>query len=448
MTVFDTIAAECTAPYKSAVAMVRLSGKDAFSILSHLIKKKVEDIEDRKMTYVFLYQDKNDEKTLIDHGMIALFTHPHSYTGEDSVEFYLHGSRFIVEELMETLVHYGARRASGGEFSEKAFLNGKMDLTEAEAVNQLVNSRTRKSRDFALHSLNGNSSKIIKKMKEDLNLLTAEIEVDIDYPEYEENKDIVPKIREKIPPMLNKAERLLDSSRQSKYLFNGIKVAIVGEPNVGKSTLLNALLGEDKAIVTAIPGTTRDVVEGEKESEGLIWHFFDTAGIRNEAGEIEKLGIEKTFRTIGRSDIILLLIQKGQDIEKEIDRLQIRELIKNKPLIRISTKRDLDGNNDMTDLSLSKNDEDFSSLYALMKKKLDLDKESTEGFATERDLDLLKDFVDQLQSIIVDLDNDMTVDVMEVKLIEATHDLDEMLGTENTMEDIYNTVFSHFCVGK
>lgn len=448
MNVFDTIVAECSAPMKAAVSMVRLSGKDSFEILSHVVKKDVNSFEARKMYYVSFYEDQDDEDSLIDRGTLVLYKDGKSYTGEDTVEFFVHGSPLIVNRLISALIRYGARRALGGEFTEKAYLNGKMDLSEAEAVNQLINARTEKSRKFALKTLNGDASGQVKEMKKELNLLTAEIEVDIDYPEYDENVEIAPKIEKVLPPLLKKAEVLLAGSRQSTYLFNGIKVAIVGEPNVGKSTLLNKILGEEKAIVTDVPGTTRDVVEGEKEIHGLLYRFYDTAGIREAAGEIEKIGIEKTYDTIAKSDIVLLLFEKGQQIEEEIDKLEIRDLIRDKPCLTVSTKKDLNGIDKDADVSLSKEDPDLEEMFKKIEKKLDISDKDGDGFASKRDLDLLETFVSDLKDVLNDLKNKVTVDVLEIKLIEATHALDEMLGVENTMEDVYQTVFANFCVGK
>ena len=448
MTVFDTIVAECSFPAKSSLSIIRLTGKDAFNIFQNIIKRDVSKLEFRKTHYLKLYKDINDLNTIIDHAVVVLYDGKHSFAGEDTVEFYVHGSRVIVNELIETLIHFGARRALGGEFSQKAYLNGKLDLTEAEAINQLINARTSKSKKFALKTLEGDSSKEIKAMKEELNYLTAQIEVDIDYPEYEESVDIVQRIQEVVPPMLNKAKELLKGSRQSTYLFNGIRVVIIGEPNVGKSTLLNKILNQDKAIVTSIPGTTRDIVEGEKEIDGILYKFYDTAGIREEAGEIEKIGIEKTYKVLKDADIILLLIEKGRKIDEEIDNLEVKSLIENKPCLYISTKKDLVGENEYADISISKDDENLDKLYKLIQEKLNIDEYLDTGFASQRDLDILEVFVERLEEIVRDLKDGLTVDVMESGLIEATRCLDQMLGVESTLEDIYSTVFKYFCVGK
>jgi tRNA modification GTPase len=449
MIVFDTIAAECTAPYKAALSVIRMAGPDAFKILQAVVVKDVASFEPRKSYYVSVYKDKNDEKSLIDKGLVITFKGKESFAGEDSVEFYVHGSRLIVEELLEALVKHGARRAEGGEFSAKAYYNGKMDLTEAEAINQIVNARTERSKDFALKTLEGQASKQISEMKDRLVKLSAEIEVDVDYPEYDEKgTDLVQKAQELLEPLLKEADELVSSSKQSRYLFAGLKVAIVGEPNVGKSTLLNKILGEDKAIVTPIPGTTRDIVEGEKEIDGIIYKFLDTAGIRKRAGTIEKIGIEKSYEAVKDADIVLILSEKKESGEKEIQSLGIKDILKSKPYIYISTKRDLIGQNKEAELSLSKDDSSLDDLYKLIEKKLNIASGDDHGLASARDIDLLTQFRDLISSALDDIANQMTIDVIEVKIVSALNLLNEMLGVESTLDDIYDTVFKYFCIGK
>ncbi len=445
MFIFDTIVAECTAPYKSAVSIVRISGKDAKQILFKMVKKSA--LKSHVANYGSIYIDKNDPSTLIDKALYIYFEAEHAYCGEDTVEFYLHGSRIIVGQVIETCLTYGARLAKGGEFSAKAYYNGKLNLTEAEAVNQVVNARTIRSKDFAVRTLGGENTKDLLKMKESLNLLSAQIEVNIDYPEFDDDTNLIDKTIELLPELIKKAKQKQSSSRQSKFLFNGIKVAIVGEPNVGKSTLLNKILGEDKAIVTDIPGTTRDIVEGEKEIKGIIYKFFDTAGIRNNADEIEKIGIEKSRDICKTADIIMILLNKENGLG-DVSKLGIKQLIENKPTIKISTKKDLYGKDSAADIAISKDDKDLDELFNLIQSKLLITDGEEAGFVSDRDLNLLDRFVDELQSIESDLRKKITIDVVEIKILEASKILDELLGNNSTMEDIYTTIFSNFCVGK
>jgi len=425
-----------------------MSGPQSFEILSKMVGEDVRSLKARVTYFVSLYVSEEDKNTLIDKCLIVIFKAPHSFTGEDTVEFYTHGSRIIVNQLLDALVSYGARRALGGEFSAKAFYNGKMDLSEAEAINSLINARTGRSKDYALRALGGNNSKLISGMKQQLNLLSAEIETDIDYPEYEDDKPLIGKAENLVDSLLEKVEPLIKSSRQSKYLFSGVKVAIVGEPNVGKSTLLNKILGEDKAIVTPIPGTTRDVVEGEKELDGIIYKFFDTAGIRDQAQQIEKIGIDKSYKAVQDADIVLVLAEKAESLDKELENLHLKSDKVDKPIIYVSTKKDLYGTNSEAMISISRDDASLDELFELMESKLDLDKKEEEGLTSSRDLDLLTEFSDCLRSIKKDIQEGLTIDVAEIKLIKATSYLDSILGTESTLEDIYSTVFKYFCVGK
>lgn len=442
---FDTICAECTAPYKSALSIVRLSGKDAKEIVSHIVKKDVNSFVPSKAYHLSLYENIADN-SLIDSAVVIFFEAEHSFCGEDTFEFYTHGSRIIVNQLLEALIKYGARRAEGGEFSYKAYFNGNMELVESEAINDVINARTKRSKDFALKTLNGENSKVLNELKEKLNLLTAEIEVNIDYPEFDEEEDLENKTRRLLPAIIKIAKDLMVGSHQSVYLFNGVKIAIVGEPNVGKSTLLNKILGYDKAIVTSVPGTTRDVVEGEKEIDGIIYKFLDTAGIREQADEIEKIGISKSIKTTKEADIILVLSDKGNF--DSVDLLGIEEEIRTKPVIYVGSKRDVATFNSKADILISKDDSSLDQLFTLIKSKLDLVDEDKIGFTSKRDVDNLTEFVNILDSIEEDLNNYITIDVIEIKLVEASKKLDELIGRDSTMEDIYDTIFKNFCIGK
>lgn len=447
MILLDTIVSEATPPLKGAISIIRMSGKLSFDILSKMVDKDINSLKPRYMYYASIYQDKDDESSLIDKSMFVIFKGKNSYTGEDSVEFYVHGSRIIVSQIVQACCKYGARQALGGEFTQKAFYNGKMDLAEAEAVNQLINAQTLRSKNFALKTLEGTSSKYIQQMKEKINMIEAEIEVNIDYPEYDDEDELIEKVSKLVPELINQAKKLVKDSKQTIYLFNGVNIAIIGEPNVGKSTLLNKILGKDKAIVTNIPGTTRDVVEGEKEVDGILYHFYDTAGIRSADDQIEQIGIEKSYEIAKQADIILVLSDK-KDFQNEIKTLGISEIIKDKPSLFISTKKDLFGEDKQADISISKDDENLVDLFNLINKKLDITSKEDEGFSSQREIDILNKFVEELESILIDIKLGMKIDIVEIKLVEASSLLDSLLSVESTMEDIYQTIFKHFCVGK
>lgn len=447
MLIFDTIVSLCTPGLKSSICVIRLVGKDAFNILSHLIKKDVNTLQPRYMYYSSFYENKEDESTLIDKSMFVIFKGKESFCGEDTVEFYLHGSMLIATQLIQACIKYGARQAQGGEFTAKAYYNGKMDLTEAEAVNQLINARTERSKNFALKTLQGNASKKLKSIKDELNLLEAEIEVNIDYPEFDEDDTLINKVKKGLPKIIKESKNLASNSKQSLYLFNGVKVALVGEPNVGKSTLLNKILGFDKAIVTNIPGTTRDIVEGEKEVNGIIYKFFDTAGIREIEDQIEQIGIEKSYQICKEADVILVLSDKKQ-VKEELEKLDLKDIVNTKPTIFVSTKSDINGENDQADISIGKDDSNLDKLFELINFKLDIDNKAEDGFTSERELNILNKFVATLESILEDIELGFTIDIIEIKLVEATTILDSLLNVNSSLEDIYSTIFKHFCIGK
>lgn len=442
MIVFDTIVSECTAPYKSALSIVRLVGSSAKEIAAKMVKKAIDSFSPSHAYYLSIYEDKTKEDTIIDKALVIFFEAEHSFCGEDTFEFYVHGSRIIVNELIETTIRYGARRAKGGEFTYKAYINGKMELVESEAINELINARTKRSKNFALKSLNGENSKVLNSLKEKLNLLNAEIEVNIDYPEYDEDASLIEKTRELLPSLIKEAKDLLQGSYQSTYLFSGVKIAIVGEPNVGKSTLLNKILGYSKAIVTSIPGTTRDVVEGEREIDGIIYKFLDTAGIRESSDVIENIGIEKSRESIKEADVVLYLSDKGDYVS-----LGLEEELRDKPVIYIGSKSDI-AKVEKCDITISQDDSSLDDLFSLIKKKLNLIDEDKAGFSSKRDIDLLSSFVNTLDEIELDLKEDITIDIVEIKLLDAARKLDELIGVESTLEDVYDTIFKNFCIGK
>jgi len=447
MTIFDTIVNQCTPPLKSAVSIVRLTGKDAFNILKKMVKKDVDSLTPRMMIYGNIYIDKNNENTLIDKSMYVIFKGKESFCGEDTVEFYLHGSPIITNQVIQTCLKYGARLAKNGEFTYKAYYNNKLDLTEAEAINQLIDAKTERSKDYALKSLQGSISTYIKEMKQDLNLISAEIEVNIDYPEFDDDENLSNKIEKLLPSLIEKAKKLLSNSKQSIYLFNGIKIAIIGEPNVGKSTFLNKILGKEKAIVTNIPGTTRDIVEGEIEINGIIYKFYDTAGIRSSKDPIEAIGIKKAYDICEQADIILILSEK-KNFKTELHDLNIETIINEKPTIFVATKKDLYGINDSADISISYNDLDYLPLFNLINKKLNVLSEFDVGLSSHREIEILSKFIEILLSLQDDIKLNMTTDVLEIKLLKATSFLDSLLNVESSLEDVYNTIFKYFCVGK
>lgn len=441
MFIFDTIVAEATAPFESALSIVRLSGAKTNEILERLTEKSIDQFKPR-MTYNRNIYTVDHKK--IDNAVIVYFEKGKSFTGEESAEFYVHGSRIIVNELIDTIITLGARRAEGGEFTAKAYYNGRMSLVEAEAINEIIKAKTTKGKDLALKTLSGENREKIENIRTELLDIMARIEVDIDYPEYDDEEAIFEKLKIDLPIISQKVKSLCADSKSALYYLTGIKVALVGRPNVGKSTILNSLLGYDKAIVTNIPGTTRDVVEGEKNINGVLYKFFDTAGIRDNPDPIEKIGIEKSHDTIKDADIILYIYDKF-DVEEYKDILIESN---DKPVVKVQNKNDINSVDKENDISISATSKKVNVIYEIINKRLDIRETVEGGFASKRDLDLLDSFSKQLSEAVFYIEEGMTIDVIETMLLNSTHKLDELLGNNQTMEDLYSTVFAKFCVGK
>ena len=441
MFIFDTIVAEATAPFESALSIVRLSGTKTNEILERLTEKSIDQFKPR-MTYNRNIYTVDHKK--IDNAVIVYFEKGKSFTGEESAEFYVHGSRIIVNELIDTIITLGARRAEGGELTAKAYYNGRMSLVEAEAINEIIKAKTTKGKDLALKTLSGENREKIENIRTELLDIMARIEVDIDYPEYDDEEAIFEKLKIDLPIISQKVKSLCADSKSALYYLTGIKVALVGRPNVGKSTILNSLLGYDKAIVTNIPGTTRDVVEGEKNINGVLYKFFDTAGIRDNPDPIEKIGIEKSHDTIKDADIILYIYDKFDEEEYKDILIESND----KPVVKVQNKNDINSVDKENDISISATSKKVNVIYEIINKRLDIRETVEGGFASKRDLDLLDSFSEQLSEAVFNIEEGMTIDVIETMLLNSTHKLDELLGNNQTMEDLYSTVFAKFCVGK
>ncbi len=452
MLIFDTICALSTPPYKSALAVVRLSGKKSLEILSHIIKKDVKEIEPNKAYFAKLYKDKNEIESFIDEAVITFYRGPKSYTGFDSVDFSTHGNMIIVEELLDALTFYGARRAEKGEFSAQAYFNGKMDLLKAEGVNDLINASSKRAKQIATMTLSGENTKIMSELKKTLLEYMSRLEYFVENT-YDEDQldDYAPEL-DNIATLLsenkNALDKIIEKTRLSNKQYNGFNIAIAGEPNVGKSTLLNALLHEEKAIVSPIPGTTRDVVEGEMEIQGILFRFKDTAGLRKTDDYVENLGIERSFRTIEQADLVLLASDCGfSDIDKNDE---LWASIDQKPFIKIATKKDINRNIADCDISLCSTKDDLSPLLNLILKKLNIDQKQDSSFLGKREEEFLVKIATHIQATIQAIHDTHQVDIVSDTLRMAISDINELMGNNQgqTMEDIYQTLFSKFCLGK
>ena len=413
---FETIVALATAPIKSALAIVRLSA----SIV-----------------------DKGEK---IDDVILLVYKGPKSFTGEDSVEIICHGSPLIAKQIVEVCMQNGARMATNGEFSSRAFMHNKIDLVQAEAINDVINATTKEAKKLNLLSLDGQTSDLLKPIKTKLADLLALIEVNIDYPEYEDievaNKE---KVVEYADDLVNRINLLISDGEKAQIINEGVKVAIVGKPNVGKSSLLNAFLGEDRAIVTDIAGTTRDVVEGHANIDGVVLHLYDTAGIHESNDKIESIGIEKSKKAIKDADVVIVVLDGSNDIDDE-DK-QILEYTREYNPIVVYNKSDVSSKDDR--LSISALNNNIEPLTKKIKEVIGLDEKtfSKPALNNARQIGLLRKAKESLLKAKQDAENDLTIDLVSVSLLEAYTAILEILGEANQI-DLAKEIFSRFCVGK
>lgn len=440
---FETIVALATPPLKSALAIIRLSGDDCFSIVSKCFTKDIRNLEKRTVFVGSII----DENYKIDDVVLVAYKGPKSFTGEDSVEIMCHGSLLIANQIIEALIKNGARYATNGEFSSRAFLHQKIDLVQAEAINDIINSTTKEAKNISMFALNGEVSSLIYPVKKRLADIISLIEVNIDYPEYEDieiaNKEL---ICSTIDEILLSLDKLLKDGEKAQIIKDGIKVAIVGKPNVGKSSLLNALIGEEKAIVTDIAGTTRDIVEGEINLKGITLHLLDTAGIRESSDIVENIGVSRAKDAIKNADLVLVVLDGSKELEKED--LEILSTTEDSRRIIIHNKMDI-SNNKINGICISALNNEISSLTDEIYKTLGLDENSFKQPALNntRQLGLLKQAKESLIQAKNDAQNDLTVDLISVSLMNAFSAILEILGETNQL-DLSKEIFSRFCVGK
>ena len=439
---FETIVALATAPIKSALAIVRLSGDDVLDVVSKCCTKDLRNIKERTILYASIV-DKGEK---IDDVVLLVYKGPKSFTGEDSVEIICHGSPLIAKQIVEVCMQNGARMATNGEFSSRAFMHNKIDLVQAEAINDVINATTKEAKRLNLLSLDGQTSDLLKPIKTKLADLLALIEVNIDYPEYEDievaNKE---KVVEYADDLVNRINLLISDGEKAQIINEGVKVAIVGKPNVGKSSLLNAFLGEDRAIVTDIAGTTRDVVEGHANIDGVVLHLYDTAGIHESNDKIESIGIEKSKKAIKDADVVIVVLDGSNDIDDE-DK-QILEYTKEYNPIVVYNKSDVSSKDDR--LSISALNNNIEPLTKKIKEVIGLDEKtfSKPALNNARQIGLLRKAKESLLKAKQDAENDLTIDLVSVSLLEAYTAILEILGEANQI-DLAKEIFSRFCVGK
>lgn len=440
---FETIVALATPPLRSALAIVRLSGDDCFFIVSKFFTKDITKVEKNTIYHGFI----KDEEELIDEVVLLAYKGPKSFTGEDSVEIMCHGSPLIFNRIIKVALKNGARLATNGEYSSRAYAHGKLNLMQAESINDLINAETEESKKLSLMALKGDTAKLIEPLKKSLGDILSLIEVNIDYPEYldiEEanNEKIVEICKENIKYI----KKLIKDGVKGNIIKHGINVAIVGKPNVGKSSILNALLNENKAIVTDVKGTTRDIVEGKINLNGVVINLFDTAGIRESSDEVESIGIEKSISKLKDSDIVLCVFdsQEYDDEDKEITKL-----VEGKNTIFVYNKKDLVQNNLDDKLYVSALNKDVEPLKKAIIEKLGLSKENYDNpsIANTREIGILENIKTILEQVLIDVKSEIPIDLINSELKEAYLKTLSITGEDNDF-DIAKEIFSRFCVGK
>lgn len=455
----DTIAAIGTALSNSGISIIRISGKDSLNVINKIFKTSY-NIEPNKIVYGKIHK----ENKVLDNVLVSYFKNPKSYTGEDVCEINCHGGNQITKQILELVLENGARLADAGEFSKRAFLNGKMDLTKAEAVINLINSKTNTEMRIATNNLEGDLYNKIKELRVELIELLAHIEVSVDYPEYDyeevENDNVIKLLDKKI----NEINNILNTYDQGKYIKDGVNVAILGKPNVGKSSLLNLLAKSDKAIVTDIPGTTRDIIEERINIGNIILNISDTAGIRDTEDVVEKIGVKRSIKKIDEVDLVIYILNVEDEVQKKD--LEILSKIQNKgvKLITVINKMDkkekskfntileqLEKNNitDVINMSIL-NETGIDELKNKIEEifiNYDLDFENELIITNERHKDLLKKSVNYLNEAKIQILNNEPIDIVSIVIKSATKSLGEIIGAD-VSQDVVNKIFEKFCLGK
>lgn len=447
----DTIVAIATALSNNAISIIRISGPEAISAVNKIFKGA--DLEKQKANTISYGYILGESKEVLDEVLVSIFKAPKSFTKEDIVEINCHGGIFVTNKVLELLLNAGVRMAEAGEFTKRAFLNGRIDLTQAEAVMDMIEAETDNSLKLATQALRGDVRRKVEELRSKIAEVVAIIEVNIDYPEYESEIEIVEKaIVPLIADLRCEIKDILDKAQTSKILKQGIPTAIIGKPNVGKSSLLNALLREEKAIVTNIAGTTRDIVEGKINLGGIILNMIDTAGVRKSKNLVEQLGVKKTEEVLEKAGLIILVFDYSLPLDK-ID-MELLEKTKNKARLIVVNKEDLEKKLDTSKLDhfvllSAKKEKDIERLEDEIKDILQIKnvKPDNSYIANARVISKLKECFESLESASAAVDNNLPIDIINIDLMNAFRLLGEITG-DTVSEDILDKMFSRFCLGK
>lgn len=439
----NTIVALSSGAIKSAIAIIRMSGPDSFNILKNIFSNK-QDYQANKIYFGYI----KDKEEVVDEVLVSTFLAPHSFTGEDMVEISCHGNLYIVSKIIELCLSFGAKMAERGEFSKRAFINGKIDLVEAESINDLINANNKQAIKLALNGLKGNTSKYVEKLSADLLDLISQIEVNIDYPEYDEVEELTHlSVLPKLIEMENTLNQVIKDTQKGYLIKEGLNTVILGKPNVGKSSLLNALLKQDKAIVTDIAGTTRDLVEGKIDLNGITLNLIDTAGVHEVNDKIEKIGIDKTLNVLKDAHLVLLVLDNSKNLTDEDNYLL--DLTKNYNRIIIFNKNDLNSLNQFPDaVNISALNHDLKQLEDKIKEKFkDLDYNDEPLLFNARQLGLLKNALNNVIQAKQQASKGQVIDIIAIDIQSAYKNILEILGQSSNL-NLLDNIFSKFCLGK
>jgi len=452
----NTIAAIATAQVEGAISIVRLSGPEAVTIADMVYrgKQRLADVATHTINYGKIYNNKNGAQ--VDEVLVSVFRAPKTYTREDVVEINAHGGVAVTSEILRLVLANGARLAEPGEFTKRSFLNGRIDLTQAEAVADMIKAENNQAVHMAAAALDGKLAQQIKTFRADIVALLANIEVNIDYPEYDDVEMLTDTIiLPKIDALITGMDKLLRTARTGQIIKDGIQTAIVGRPNVGKSSLLNALLREEKAIVTHIAGTTRDIVEGSIRLRDVTLRMIDTAGIRETEDIVEQIGITKAKDLLQKADLVLLVLDQGEVLSEE-DK-ELLALVATKKAIIVRNKNDLPTRLELPEHYMelpqvaisAQHDIGLTDLYDALEAVLDLNLNATNQvyLANARHVTLLEAAREALDQAKTSAASGMPIDIITIDLQAAYSGLGEMLGVE-IKDELLDTLFSNFCLGK
>lgn len=447
----DTIAMISTPIGSGGISMIRISGQEALDIVNEIYKGK--DLY-KVATHTIHYGHIVDENEVIDEVLVSVMRAPKTYTREDIIEISCHGGVFVTNKILELLLLRGARLAEPGEFTKRAFLNGRIDLTQAEAVMDIIEAKTKTNLKIANLGLRGDIKKLIDDFRSRLLSCMVKIEVNIDYPEYEDEEQITTELlKPSMEEMNEELQNILNKCESSQMIKEGIKTVIIGKPNVGKSSLLNAILREEKAIVTDIAGTTRDIVEGKANIGGIVLNLIDTAGMREASDVVERIGIQKTKEAINKADLIILVFDNSTALD-DYDR-KLLALTEDKRRIIVINKEDLQAKIDVSEIKdyillSSFNEKDIEKLESKIKQECqvgNINEMDASYIGNARQISKLKQAKKAIEDSLKAIEEKMPIDIVSIDIASAWHYLGEITG-EETSEDLMKELFSKFCLGK